>query len=145
MILPAFLERSEIMFDRIEVGRVRWEEQQPGAGGLDERRRFRGFVKGRVVHDDEMLGGQARAQPRFQPGVEDNRIAGPLEQQWFSELPVHLGRNQRGAWPPMPGDQAVHAVALGGVPIAPRRRRGKATFVNMDGLLATAKQLLTSA
>ncbi len=145
LILPAFLERREIMFDRIEVRRVRREEQQRGAGGLDELRRFRGFVEGRVVHDHEMLDGQARAQPRLQPGVEDDCIAGALEQQRFSESPVHMGRNQRGAWPLMPGDQAVHAVALGGVPRAPCRRRHKATFIDMDGLFAVAKKLLTPA
>ncbi|HRI39061.1 MAG TPA: hypothetical protein PLO50_10920 [Nitrospira sp.] len=45
----------------------------------------------------------------------------------------------------MPGDEAVHALALWGVPIAPRRRRGKATFIDMDGLFAVAKKPLAPA
>jgi hypothetical protein len=45
----------------------------------------------------------------------------------------------------MPGDQAVHAVALRGVPVAPRRRRLNATFIDMDGLFAPAKEPLASA
>jgi hypothetical protein len=145
MVFPVFLERSEIMFDRIEVRRVRREEQQRGAGGLDELRRRRRFVKGCVVHDHEMLGRQARAQPCLQPGVEDDRIAGALEQKRFFESPVHTGCNQRGAWPPMPGNQAVHALALWGISIAPRRRRRKATFIDMDGLFAVTKKPLAPA
>ena len=145
MVFPVFLERGEILFDRIEVRRIRREEQQRGTGGLDELRRFRRFVKGRVVHDHEMLGRQARAQPCLQPGVEDDRIAGALEQKRFFESPVHPGRNQRGAWSPMPGDEAVHTLALWGVPIAPCRRRRKATFIDMDRLFAVAKKPLAPA
>lgn len=145
MVFPVFLERGEILFDWIEVRRVRRQEQQRGAGCLDELRRRRRFVKGCVVHDHEMLGRQAGTQPRLQPGVEDDRIAGPFEQKRFFELPVHPGRNQRGAWSPMPGDEAVHALALGGVPIAPCRRRRKATFIDMDRLFAVTKKPLAPA
>lgn len=145
MVFPAFLEGSEVLFDRVKVGRVRRQEQQRGAGGLDERRRLRRCVKGRVVHDHEVLGIETRAQPRLEPGVEDHRIARPLKQQWFFESPIHTGRNQRGPWPALPGDQAVHAVTLRCVPIPPRRRRRKPAFIDMDGSFATAKEPLAQA
>ena len=145
MIFPVFLDRGEILFDRIEVGRVRRQKQPRGAGGLDELCCFQRCMKCRIVHDHEMLGRQAGAQPCLQPGVEDHRIACALEQRRFFESPVHTGRNQRGAWPSMPGDQAVYAVALRGVPVAPRRRRHNATFIDRDGLVAPAKEPLASA
>lgn len=145
MVFPVFLERGEILFDWIEVRRVWRQEQQRGAGCLDELRRRRRFVKGRVVHDHEMLGRQAGTQPRLQPGVEDDRIAGPFEQKRFFESPVHPSRNQRGAWSPMPGDEAVHALAPWGIPIAPCRRRRKATLIDMDRLFAVTKKPLASA
>jgi len=71
------------MFDRVEVGRVRRQEQQGRAGGLNKLRRFSRGMKRRIVHDHEVLGRQPGAQPGLEPGVEDLRIAGPLEQQRF--------------------------------------------------------------
>ena len=130
------------MFDRVQVWRIRREEQQGRACLVDEPRRFRRGMKRGVVHDHEVLGIQTRAQPRLEPGIEDRRIAGPIEQVWFFESPVHARSNQRGAWPPMPGNQAVHALAFRGIPIAPRRRRGKPTFIDVDGLFAAAQEPL---
>jgi hypothetical protein len=145
MVFPAFLEGSEVLFDGVKVGRVRRQIQQRGAGGLDELRRLRRCVKGRVVHNHEVLGIETRAQPCPEPGVEDHRIARPLKQQWFFELPIHTDRNQRGSWPSLPGDQAVHAVALRCVPIPPRGRRRKPAFIDMDGSFAAAKEPLAQA
>lgn len=102
-------------------------------------------MKGRVVHDDQVLAGQKRTQPHLQPGVEDHRVTRPFEQQRFFESPVHAGGDQRGAWPPIPRDQAVHALALWRVPMPPRRRRCKAAFINMDQLVAATKEPLAPA
>lgn len=77
-------------------------------------------MKDCVVHDHEVLGRKARAQPGLQPGVEDRRITRPLEQQRFLESPFDTGRKQRGPRPSLSGDQAVHAVALRRVPIPPQ-------------------------
>jgi len=55
MIFPVFLKRGEVVLDRIQVGRIGRQKQQRGAGVLDELCRFRRFVKGRVVHDDQVL------------------------------------------------------------------------------------------
>lgn len=104
MVFPVFFEGGEVMLNGVEVGRVRRQEEQRGAGGGDELRRLWQFVKGRIIEDDEMLGVEAWAQPRLQPGVEDHRIAGALEEQRFFESSVHTGGKQRGPWPSMPGD-----------------------------------------
>ena len=80
LILPAFLEGGEIMFDRVQIWRIRREEQQGRACLLDEPRRFRRGMKRGVVHNHEVLSIQTRAQPRLEPGIEDRRIAGPIEQ-----------------------------------------------------------------
>ena len=104
LILAALLEGGEVMLNGVEIGRVRRQEQQRGTGDGDELRRLWRFVKGRIIEDDEMLGVEAWAQPRLQPGVEDHRIAGALEEQRFFESSVHTGGKQRGPWPSMPGD-----------------------------------------
>ena len=80
MVFPLFFEGREIMLNGVEVGRVWRQEEQRGAGGGDELRCLWGFVKRGIIQDDEMLGIEARAQPRLQPGVEDPRIACALEE-----------------------------------------------------------------
>lgn len=79
MVFPVFVEGGEVMFNGVEGGRVRRQEEQRGAGGCDELRRLWRFVKGCIVQYDEVLGIEARAQPCLQPGVEDHRIASALE------------------------------------------------------------------
>lgn len=61
LILPALLESGEVMLNGVEVGRVRRQEEQRGAGGGDELRRLGRFVKRGIIEDDEMLGVEARA------------------------------------------------------------------------------------
>jgi len=139
MVFPVFFEGGEVMFNGVEVGRVRRQAKQHGAGGGDELRRLWRFVNGGMIQYDEVLSIEARAQSRLQPGVEDHGIACALEEQRFFEAPFHSGGNERGPWPSMPGDQTVHAVALRRIPIPPRRRRGKAAFIDMNGLFAAAQ------
>lgn len=145
LILPTFLEGSEVMLDGIEVWGVRWQEQQGGTGLLNQLGGFWRCVKGGVVHDHEVLGREARAQPRLQPGVEDPRIAGPFEQQRFLEPSLNARGQQRGPRPSMSRDQPIHALALRGIPIPSGGRRRKATFINMDELFTAAAEALTKA
>lgn len=145
MIFPVFFERGEVVLNGVEVWRIWWQEEKGCAGFLNEVHGFQGFVKGRVVHDDQVLASQTRTQPRLQPCVEDHRVTRPFEQKRFFESPIHAGGDQRGAWPPMPRDQAVHASAPWRVPIPPRRRRGQAAFIDIDGLLAATKEPLSQA
>ena len=97
LIFPVFLEGCEVMLDGVQVGRIGWQKQQRGAGVLDEVRRFRSFVKGRVVHDDQVLVGQTRTQPGFEPGVEHRGIAGAFEEERFFKIQPDAGGDQRGA------------------------------------------------
>ena len=80
MVFPVFCESGEVLLNGVEVGSVRRQEEQRGAGGCDELRRLWRFVKGRIIQYDAVLGVEARAQPCLQPGVEDLRIARPVEE-----------------------------------------------------------------
>lgn len=140
MVFPVFFKGGEVLLNGVEVGSVRRQKEPRGTGGGDALRRLWRFVKRGVVHNHEGLVGQARTQPRVQLGVEDDRIPGPFEQERFLEAPLHTGRKQRGPRPTMPGNQAIHAVALRRVPIPPCCRRRNATFINLDRPFATAKE-----
>jgi hypothetical protein len=133
------------MLDRVELRRVRRQEYQRRAGGRNKLCRVRRGMKRRIVHHHEMLGCQPRTQPGLEPGVEDLRIAGALEQQRFLQAPVDPGGQQRGARSAMPGDQALHAVPLRGVPIPPHGRRRKPTLIDRDGPFAATKKPLPQA
>ena len=97
MIFTVFLERSEVVLDRVQVGRIGRQKQQRGAGVLDELCRFRRCVKGRVVHDDKVLASQTRAQPGLEPGIEHLCIAGAFEEEGFLKIQPDTGGDQRGA------------------------------------------------
>lgn len=102
-------------------------------------------MKGGVIHDHEMVGIQTRAQPRLQPGVENPRIAGAIEQHGLGQSPLHASGDERRAGPSLPGHQAVHTLAFGGIPIPPCRRRHKPTFIDVHGVFATAHESLAKA
>lgn len=140
MIFPVFFERGEVVLNGVEVWGIWWQEEKGCAGFLNEVRGCRGCVEGRIVHDDQVLAGQPWTPPRLQPCVEDHRVTRPFEQQRFFESPLHAGGDQRGAWPSMPRDQTVHALALQRVSIPPHRRRDKAAFIDVDGPFAASNE-----
>lgn len=107
---------------------------------LDELRRFRGFVKGGVGHDDERVGVQTWAYPPLPPGVEDRRIAGVFEQTGRGTSPIHASGNARGAGASMSGNQAIDALAFRRVSITPHRRRRKPAFSDVAGLFAASQK-----
>ncbi len=82
------------MLDGVAVWRRRWQKQQRGTGVLDTLRRFRGFVKGRVVHDDQVRAGQTGAQSDVEPGVEHLGIARALEEDGFDTRWADTGGDQ---------------------------------------------------
>ena len=55
---------------------------------MDEVRRFGRFAKGGVVHDDQVLAGEARAEPGFEPGIEHFRIGRAFEQGSAKSCPI---------------------------------------------------------
>ena len=50
------LELGERLLDRVEVGAVGRQEQQVGAGGLDDIANGLPFVAGQIIHDDDVAG-----------------------------------------------------------------------------------------
>jgi len=80
MIFAVFLDRGEVVLDGVEVWGIRWQTQQRGACVLDQVHRFWRCVKGRVVHDNQVLASQPWAQPRVQPEVKHLGIARAFEE-----------------------------------------------------------------
>lgn len=54
------LELGEDLFDRVQVGAVRREEQQPGADAADGLAHGGAFMAAQIVHDDDIAARQCR-------------------------------------------------------------------------------------
>lgn len=100
------LQLGEHLLDRIEIGAVGREEQEPRALGPDRGPDGWPFVAGEIVHDDDVAGRECRAELFFDPCgeaggvdrlIEDERRVDPVAAQRGDEghrLPVavwHLG------------------------------------------------------
>lgn len=138
MIFATFFEIGEIVFDGVQVGRVRREKEQPRAGLFDQPSSGRGFVEGGVIQDDDMVRGQGGDELLLQPLVESRAGAGPLEQEGKVKTPtVHARRQQGGARTALARAPTINlfahpraAVTAGGVPV-------KTAFVDVDQYLTT--------
>jgi hypothetical protein len=78
-VLASFFEIGEDVFNAVKVRRVFGQVEQVVGGLLDDFTGLRGFVKGRVVHDQGGVGGQLRGQAMLEPVVEPERVDGTLE------------------------------------------------------------------
>lgn len=65
-----FLECPEIVFDRVEVWRIRGQEGQGCPCPFDQLSGFPAFVKGHAIHDDDLVFVQTWAKRAFQPTVK---------------------------------------------------------------------------
>ena len=82
------------MFDGVEVGGIRRQEQKRCTGLFDQLQSFRRFVEGRVVHDDKVIVVQARAELPLQPPVEDVCVACSFKQKRFFKALSDTGGDQ---------------------------------------------------
>ena len=74
------LELGEGHFDRIEVGAVGRQEQEPGAAFLEDGFGLLAFVAGEVVEDDHVARPQGRRELGFDIGLEDAaRFIAPVD------------------------------------------------------------------
>ena len=117
------LELGEGHLDRVEIGGVRRQEQEPGALLAQDRGRLRAPVDGEVVEDDHVALAQGGGELGLDPGVEGGAVDRAVE---------HPGRHQ--AVVAQAGDEGLGArVAERGViahPLAaPARPRARVMLV----------------
>ncbi len=94
MIFEVFCDRREVVLDGGAVWGIQWQQQQRDASVLNQLHRVWRCVKRGVVHDDQMLAGQRRIQPRLEPGVEHLRIARAFEEAGVFKLGSDTGGDE---------------------------------------------------
>ena len=88
---------------------------------------------------------QKGAKLGFQPPIEDFRVARPFKQDRGGQAFADPGGNQGGPRSAVSRGQAVHPLPLASIRVPPDNRRVKATFIDVDKLLAAADIALTQA
>ncbi len=71
------LEAGEGLLDRVEVGAVWREEQQAGAGCLDQVADAGALVAGQVVHDDHVAAPEVGDEDLSNIGLDQSPLIGP--------------------------------------------------------------------
>lgn len=123
------LELRPALFNRVEVGRVRWQIQQACSGGLDQCAHARHFVRGQIVHHYAVAWPQVRAQHLFQIRQEHVAIGGRFNGHGGHPTGDRHRAQQRQRAPTSSGHGVVQACTAHRAAPAPRHLRGHATFI----------------
>lgn len=108
------LELGEDLLDRVEIGAVWRQEQQPGASATDRLTDGGPFVTAQIVHDDDIAGRERRHEELLDISGEALAVDRLVEHAWGVD-PITAERCQEGHGAPM----AIRN--LGMEPLADRR------------------------
>lgn len=82
------------MFDGVQVGRIRREEQDRGPGGADEGLGCCQFMEGDIIEHHDVRGGEKGTECLFEPSVEEQGVAGTCKQEWGGQGGADPGRQE---------------------------------------------------
>lgn len=119
------LELGEDLFDRVQVWRIWWQEQEPGADGPDGAADGGLLVAGQVVHDDDVAGRQGRDEALLDIVGEALRVDRLVEHAGGVD-PIASKSREEGHGPP------VAVRHLGVEPLADRRPASQGGHVGLD-------------
>jgi len=108
-------ELGEDRLDRIEVGRVFGQEQEPGVGGLDRLAHRLSLVRSQLVERDDVVGLEGRDQDLLDLGAKALAVDRTVEQAGRLDAGVAQG-GEKGRGVPMPMPDRVDE------PLAARRK-----------------------
>jgi len=108
------LELGKDLFDRVQVGRVFWQEEQFCADRTDEVANGSAPVAAEVIQDDDIAGSKDGQENLLDIGTKAHAIDRPLDEPWRIDPIMAQGRQE--------GHGLPAAVGNLGVKSAPARR-----------------------
>jgi len=108
------LELGKDLFDRVQVGRVFWQEEEFGADRTDEMANCFAPVAAKVIQDDDIAGAKDGQKHLLDIGAKAHTIDRPLDEPWRIDPIMAQGRQE--------GHGLPAAVGNLGVKSAPARR-----------------------
>ena len=118
MAESGFDGRPEV-FDGIEVGRVRRQEQQLTAGGGDQHRRGWRLMEAGVVQHDDAARRQCGQEHLFKINIHHLRVASARKGQRGDQLAVLAGGNDARPFPAPASHRFINPFASGGAAVFP--------------------------
>ncbi len=115
-----FLELGEGHFDRIEVGAIWGQEDEPGAACLEDRLGLCAFVAGEIVEDDHVTPLERGGELGLDIGLEDTPVHGAVNHPGCGQAVVTQPRD-KGLCTPMT-ERGFHLEPLPSARPAPQSR-----------------------
>ena len=139
--MAAFFHDCKILFNGIEILGIRREREQRVARLLDQVSSLGGFVKGRVIHDQDRGWSQLFEEMVFQPDIEPLRIRRPLKQHRGQQMRAPFGCQQTRAGSRIPTPLSSNPVPSAR-PSSPSRGGAlKSTFIHIHQLISLLGQM----
>ena len=126
--------------DRIEVGTVRRQKSDLGAGGFDGRPHLGLFVDGEIVEHHDIAWSEGRSQHLLHVGQKAGVVDGPIEHGRRREAGGPQRRDDRVRLPMPARGVIAQPHAAGTAPVAAQQIGGDATFIEKDVLPGVAQR-----
>jgi len=88
------LELGKDLFDRVQVGRVFWQEEEFGADRTDELANCFASMAAEVIQDDDIAGSKDRQKNLLDIDTKAHAINRPLDEPWRIDPVMAQGRQE---------------------------------------------------
>ena len=105
------LELGKDLFDRVQVGRVFWQEEQFGADLTDELANCFAPVAAEVIQDDDITWSKDGQENLLDIGAKAHAIDRPLDEPWRIDPVMAQGRQEGHGLPATVGNLGVKPAA----------------------------------
>jgi len=105
------LELGKDLFDRVQIGRVFWQEEQFGADRTDELANCFAPVAAEVIQDDDIAGSKDGQQNLLDIGAKAHAIDRPLDEPWRIDPVMAQGRQEGHGLPAAVGNLGVKSAS----------------------------------
>ncbi len=138
IIFTQAFEGGEVVFNGIEVGGVRRQEEEGGAGAFNQFSGRGAFVKGDIIHHHDLRRVQARAELGVEPAIEDFGVAGALKQERSGKAVAYPSGNEGSPRTPVAGAQPVYPPPLRRIGVLSGDSGTEPALIYVDKLFAPA-------
>ena len=101
------LELGKDLFDRVQIGRVFWQEEEFGADRTDELTNCFAPVAAKVIQDDDIAGSKDGQKNLLDIGAKAHAIDRPFDEPWRIDPVMAQGRQEGHGLPASVGNLGV--------------------------------------
>lgn len=116
--------------DRIEIGRVSRQEEEPGPSLPEAFSSSFAFVNGEIVENDDITTRERWGKLSFDPGVESGAVNGLVDHPWGRHLVVAQAGDESLCAPMAEGGVGPQPLAAMGAPTKPDHLRSDRGFID---------------